>query len=69
MNYKEKYIRDWFGIYTPKTKHIIKYPPKLNKDDLIIEEWFENEDVEGISKISGKTTSEIVNILKNNGIL
>lgn len=69
MIYTKTDIKDCFEIYLRKPKHIIKHSPKLTEKDKIIKQWFRDEDVEKLSKTYGKSTSEIVNILENNGIL
>ena len=69
----EKYtnidIKDLIEGYRRSEKRIIYRLPKPDDSDKIIVNWFESEDVKSVSKISGKTTTEITVILKENGLL
>ena len=69
MKYTKTDIKDCFETYIRKPKHIIKHSPKLTEKDKIIKQWFRDEDIGELSKTSGKTTSEIVNMLENSGLL
>ena len=68
MAYTKQDIKDCLEDYIYDKGVIINHLPKMDYKDKIIEDWLEFEDIWEISKITRKTPTQIVSILKNCGI-
>jgi len=68
MAYTKQDIKDFLEDYIYDKGVIINHLPKMDYKDKIIEDWLEFEDIWEISKITRKTPTQIVSILKNCGI-
>ena len=68
MAYTKQDIKDFLEDYIYDKGVIINHLPKMDYKDKIIEDWFEFEDIWEISKITRKTPTQIISILKSCGI-